>query len=198
MRTPDLEVIGIAHNGRDALELLESRHPDIILLDIRMPGMSGVEAVKRILELHPEVRIMMLTTFDDDAFVYDALKNGAVGYLLKTIPPNELIAAIRAIKAGLVQMSPSVAQKLVRSSGMSGDLAVLSPKEDPFWLKYLSPREKEILRLVLDGASNKDIGDSLQIAEQTVKNHLSTIYSKMNVSSRAQAIKALHESGGDL
>jgi len=198
MRTPDLEVIGIAHNGRDALELLESRHPDIILLDIRMPGMSGVEAVKRILELHPEVRIMMLTTFDDDAFVYEALKNGAVGYLLKTIPPNELIAAIRAIKAGIVQMSPTVAQKLVRSSGMSGDLAVFSPKEEPFWLKYLSPREKDILRLVRDGAGNRDIGDSLHIAEQTVKNHLSTIYSKMNVSSRAQAIKALHESGGDL
>jgi DNA-binding NarL/FixJ family response regulator len=198
MRTPDLEVIGIAHNGRDALELLESKHPDIILLDIRMPGMSGVEAVKRILELHPGVRIMMLTTFDDDAFVYDALKNGAVGYLLKTIPPGELIAAIRAIQAGLVQMSPSVAQKLVRSSGMSGDLGVFTPKEDPFWLKYLSPREKEILRLVRDGASNKDIGDSLHIAEQTVKNHLSTMYSKMNVSSRAQAIKALHESGGDL
>jgi DNA-binding NarL/FixJ family response regulator len=198
MRTQDLEVIGIAHNGRDALEFLESKHPDIILLDIRMPGMSGVEAVKRILELHPGVRIMMLTTFDDDVFVYDALKNGAVGYLLKTIPPNELIAAIRAIMAGLVQMSPSVAQKLVRSSGMSSDFAAFRPKEDPFWLKYLSPREKAILHLVLDGASNKDIGDSLHIAEQTVKNHLSTIYSKMNVSSRAQVIKALRESGVEL
>jgi DNA-binding NarL/FixJ family response regulator len=193
MRTDDIKVIAIAHNGNELIDTLPSFQPDMILMDIRMPGMTGVEAARVIKEKYPEIKIMMLTTFDDDAYVHEALKFGAIGYLLKTIPPDELIEAIRAIKSGLVQMSPSIAKKLIEQNIKPGSLEMEDLSREPLWIKYLSSREKDIIRLLLDGFSNREIGVKLFIAEQTVKNHLTTIYSKLNVRSRSQAIKEAKE-----
>jgi DNA-binding NarL/FixJ family response regulator len=194
MRTKDIKVIDVAHNGNEAIDKISKLEisPDIILMDVRMPVMSGVESIKSLRELKPDIKIMMLTTFDDDEYIQEALKYGAVGYLLKTIPPADLIASIRAIKAGNVQISPEIAKKLVHSFGRNKK-PPYENNEEPYWYKYLSLREKEILQLLLEGYTNKEISRKLCIVEQTIKNHLTVIYSKMDVHSRAKAIKNLHD-----
>ena len=193
-RTDDIEVVGIALSGKEAVRLVMELQPDIILMDVRMPDMDGVEATKIIREAYPATHVMMLTTFDDDAYVTEALDHGAAGYVLKDIPPNELIVSLRAVCNGSVIISPSVANKLLRmKDGERGeDSSHEEPSETPTknsFLRYLSKREIEILRLIGKGYDNTLIAKKLSIAEQTVKNHVSVIYSKLNVHNRIQVMK---------
>lgn len=193
-RADDIEVVGIALSGREAVRMVTELHPDVILMDVRMPDIDGVEATKIIREAYPESNVMMLTTFDDDAYVVEALNHGAAGYVLKDIPPNELIVSLRAVFNGSVIISPSVANKLLRMrdgekrvAGAHEERAGSSGKNS--FLRYLSKREIEILKLIGKGYDNTLIARKLSIAEQTVKNHVSVIYSKLNVHNRIQVMK---------
>lgn len=179
-RTDDIEVTAIAHDGAEAVACVEAVRPDIVLMDVRMPVMDGVEAARRIHEAHPDVRIVMLTTFDNDDWVHQALRCGAVGYLLKQIPPEELFAAIRSVRLGTVLISPSVAKNLV-AEGCGGTSRGLYDS--------LTPREREIIRLISQAYGNKQIADRLHIAEQTVKNYLSVLYSKLGIGKRTELVR---------
>jgi DNA-binding NarL/FixJ family response regulator len=185
--TDDIQVINIAHNGMEAVKLVKKQIPDIILLDVRMPGMDGVETVKVLHKKYPGIKIMMLTTFDDDAYVHKALEYGAAGYLLKDVPPADLINSIRALNHGTIQMSPQIMVKLMDSSGES--TSMLDGKHASRQIDKLSKREQEILFLVASDMDNSEISDKIFIAEQTVKNHISSIYSKLGIHDRSTAIK---------
>lgn len=183
-RSRDLEVIKIAANGKEAVQMAEIYNPRIILMDIRMPEMNGVEALKIIKEKDPSMIVIMLTTFDDDSYIRNALKNGATGYLLKNTPPEKLISSIRAAESGLVLISPSIIEHLTNEPPLPG-----TPKEKPSWMAELSNREKQVLKLITGGMNNREIAEELFIAEQTVKNHVSLIYSKIGAHDRMQAIR---------
>ncbi len=184
---PDITVVDIAHNGKEALECIQRTPPEIVLLDVRMPVMDGVETVKIIHEHYPDIKVMMLTTFDDDEYVHEALKYGAAGYMLKDVPPENLVDSIRAIKTGTIQVSPQVMVKLIEFA--DGDAFPQFPKDAIKIVEKLSKREQEILFLLSIGLDNIRIGEKLFIAEQTVKNHVSKIYSKLDVHDRLSAIK---------
>ncbi len=194
-RAGDIEVVGIAHNGREAVQRVRDAKPDIVLMDVRMPGMDGVEATRLIHERHPSVRVVMLTTFDDDEYVYHALGYGAVGYLLKNIPPEELFACIRAVAGGATLVSPQVREKLVgMRAGRDG--AAPAPRRDvevDRLLESLTPKERDILKLIALAHTNRQIAERLMIAEQTVKNHISIIYSKMGVTRRMELMGLLRD-----
>jgi DNA-binding NarL/FixJ family response regulator len=182
----------VAYDGAHAVEMALDLAPDVALVDVRMPVMDGVEAVRRIGARAPAVRTVMLTTFDDDEYVHTALKHGAVGYLLKDIPPNELIASIRAIHQGAVLMSPAIARKLAdrASSGEKGEAEVFdSEKAMLAGLGGLTSREREILGLIGQGMGNKQIAERLYIAPQTVRNYISAIYGKLGVHDRYEAMQ---------
>jgi len=183
----DIKIINIAHNGLEAIKLVKKQIPDIILLDVRMPGMDGVETVKVLHKKYPQIKIMMLTTFDDDAYVHKALEYGAAGYMLKDVPPADLINSIRALNNGTIQMSPQIMIKLMDSSGESG--STIDENQASREIDKLSKREQEILFLVSADMNNLEISDKIFIAEQTVKNHISSIYTKLNIHDRAAAIK---------
>ena len=195
-RAEDFEVVGVAFNGREAVEQVMKMQPqpDLILMDVRMPEMDGVQATRIIHEAYPSVHVMMLTTFDDGTYVVEALNHGAAGYMLKDIPPNELIVALRAVCNGSVIISPLVANKLLRMKESdprhdeSTDSRVGASSKTSF-LRYLSRREIEILQLIGKGHDNALIARKLNIAEQTVKNHVSVIYSKLNLHNRVQVMK---------
>ncbi len=186
--TEDIEVVAVARNGEEAVRLVGETNPDLVVMDVRMPVMDGVEATKRILASFPETRIMMLTTFEDDEYVKEALERGAVGYLLKDIPPAELISAVRAAAGGAFLIAPSVAKSLIRRAYLKSE-----PVEEPGWLREMSKREREILALIVDGLSNKEIASRTSIAEQTVRNHISAIYDKMGAADRSQAVRMAKE-----
>jgi DNA-binding NarL/FixJ family response regulator len=186
LRLPDAKVVGIASNGHEALELLNDRKPNLILLDMRMPAMNGVEFIRQLRITGNKVKIIVLTTFDDDEYVFEALRLGAVGYLLKEIEPEELTAAIMDIHHGKTLMSPEVTAKLVKEAtryraidtGVSNDV-----------FSSLTSRELDVLRHLALGEDNREIANNLQIAEGTVKNHVSNIYEKLGLKDRAQAIR---------
>ena len=191
-RAADFDVVGVALSGREAIRLVVERHPDIILMDVRMPDMDGVEATRIIHEAYPDIHVLMLTTFDDDVYVVEALNHGAAGYMLKDIPPEDLIVSLRAVCSGSIIISPQVANKLLRnreSEPLAEEDVVTPPASSESFLRYLSRREIEILRLIGQGADNVLIAKKLSIAEQTVKNHVSVIYSKLHVHNRMQAMK---------
>lgn len=191
-RAKDISVVGIAHDGLQAIELAEKEHPDIVLMDVRMPNMDGVEATRTINERYPEIQVVMLTTFDDDEYVREALHYGAVGYLLKDIPPYELITSVRAVKEGAVLISPVIANKLVEQIYRNDNKSSTEsehPNAEPSWIGSLSKREKEVLNQISQGYDNKEIAKRLFIAEQTVKNHVSVIYSKLGAHNRMQAMQ---------
>jgi DNA-binding NarL/FixJ family response regulator len=179
----DMEVVGIARDGEEVLLLVDNLRPDLVLMDVRMPRVDGVQATRLIRERYPKTHIMMLTTFDDDEDVRHALEYGAEGYLLKDTPLTNLIAAIRALVEGVVQVSPSVVKKLMGTAHQPDE----SVGTIPDWVRMLSPREKEILYLIGKGRDNTEISRELFIAEQTVKNHISEIYSKIGVHDRGKA-----------
>ena len=202
-RTRDIAVLGIAVNGEDAIRMTAELSPDIILMDIRMPGMSGVECTRIIKERFPGVQIMMLTTFDDDEYILQALGHGAVGYLLKDSDPSFLISAIRSVHRGGVLIAPQVAKKLLvrlvpHGSGdetrQASDAAEDAGSRRTA-LDSLSRREHEVLIQLAKGLTNREIADTLFIAEQTVKNHVSEIYAKLGVHDRAQALRLALEAG---
>lgn len=203
-RARDIAVLGIALNGEDAIRMSAELAPDIILMDIRMPGMSGVECTRIIKERTPGVQIMMLTTFDDDEYILQALGHGAVGYLLKDADPSFLISAIRSVHRGGVLIAPQVAKKLLGRLVPRGPDGEARPAADGAAeaaggrrtaIDSLSRREHEVLLQLAKGLTNREIADALFIAEQTVKNHVSEIYAKLGVHDRAQALLLALEAG---
>jgi len=177
----DLEVVGEARNGEEVLQKINPLQPDIILMDIRMPIMDGVATTKKISEYFPEIKVLMLTTFDDDEYVLQALQFGAKGYLLKDTPTEELARVIRAVNQGYSQLSPGILQKL-----MSRVKPQLSSQMPNHW-EVLTPREKEILKLIATGASNKEIAERLYLSLGTVKNHVTNILRRLELRDRTQA-----------
>jgi DNA-binding NarL/FixJ family response regulator len=187
----DMEVIGVAATGAEAVKLAQTLQPQVILMDVRMPEMDGVQATQNILKFSPQIRIMMLSTFDEDDYVREALHHGAAGYLLKDVSPTELIASIRAIKEGSVQISPSVASKLVEQLYERNG----KKSQGIEWYQTLSQREREIFMLISKGYGNTQISQELGIAEQTVRNHVSSIYGKLGIKDRFQIIQYANELG---
>lgn len=171
----DLEVVGEAADGEEAVELVTSNAPDVVLMDLSMPVMDGVEATRRILERHPSVAVVVLTSFADKARVDDALEAGAVGYLLKDSEPQELLAGIRSAAAGHAPLDPRVARSLLPTG----------TRTDP--ATSLSGREREVLHLVTKGLANKQIGRQLGISEHTVKVHLGSVFRQIGVTDRTSA-----------
>lgn len=182
-----ITVAGVAYDGFKALELVAREKPDMVLMDVRMPVMDGVEATKRIVRDFPDIKIIMLTTFDDDEYVHKAMNFGAVGYLLKNIPPHRLISSIRAVQAGSVLIAPGIVSKLLNKSGTTSEKDY--EEEVRKCLATLGNREVEILRLMAQGFGNRQIVEKLNIAEQTVRNHVSMIYGKLGVRDRYEAIQ---------
>jgi len=185
----DLDIVGIAGSGREAVEMAGREKPDIILMDVRMPGMDGVEASRIILNKYDDIKIIMLTTYDDDEYVTEAMKYGASGYMLKDVPPEDLVNSIRAVMAGTIQMSPGILERI-----MKGGQSVESTIEEDYRkilarIDNLSKREQEILFLMSEGQDNPEIAARLFIAEQTVKNHVSKIYSKLGIHDRLTVFK---------
>ncbi len=181
----DLEVVGEAANGQEALETAVALTPDVILMDLRMPVMDGVAATRRLREIQPQSRVIVLTTFDDDEHVFDGLRAGAVGYLLKDVSSEKLVEAIRATARGDSFLQPSVAAKVLAEFSRMNQSQPTPPSQQ--LVEPLSERELEILRIVAAGASNKEIAQQLFIAEGTVKNHVTNILGKLGVRDRTQA-----------
>lgn len=190
----DLEVIGEAANGQEALQLAHTLHPAVILMDLRMPVLDGVAATRRLSAELPQCRVIVLTTFDDDEYVFEGLRAGAVGYLLKDVPSEKLVEAIRTAARGETFLQPSVAAKVVAEFTRLSNSPAAIPAAQAL-IEPLSERELEILKLVATGASNKEISSSLVITEGTVKNHLTNILGKLGVRDRTQAALKAKELG---
>jgi DNA-binding NarL/FixJ family response regulator len=188
---PDFEVVGEATNGEEALRLAAQLRPHIVLMDMRMPVLGGVEATRRLHETHPDCRVIVLTTFDDDELVFEGLRAGAVGYLLKAVSSPRLLEAIRTVARGESILEPSVTAKVVAEFARLAN-QVSRPQ---VWVSPLSEREMEVLRLVATGATNRQIAATLYIAEGTVRNHLTNILDKLGVSDRTQAAVKAKEFG---
>ena len=189
----DFEVVGEAGNGLEALAAADALRPDVVLMDLRMPILDGVAATRRLLAAHPTSRVIVVTTFDDDELVFDGLRAGAVGYLLKDVSSDKLIEAIRAAARGESFLQPSIAAKVLAEFNRLERSA--APAPPPPLAEPLSERELEILRLLADGDSNKEIAAALFIAEGTVKNHVTNILGKLGVRDRTQAALRARELG---
>ncbi|MFQ3617405.1 MAG: response regulator transcription factor [Cyanobacteriota bacterium] len=179
----DLQIIGEAENGQIAVQQVERLHPDLVLMDIRMPVMDGVAATEAIARQFPSTKVLILTTFDDQEYVTAALQNGATGYLLKDTPSEDLAEAIRAAHKGYTQISPGILPKLLAQVAPSPAPPLIPP--DGF--SSLTPREREVLVLVAQGASNREIAQTLYISEGTVKNHVTNILNRLELRDRTQA-----------
>jgi NarL family two-component system response regulator LiaR len=178
---PDLRVVGVAHDGFEAVELVDKLSPQVVLMDLKMPHMNGVQATARIRQAHPDVKILVLTTYDADEWVFDAIRAGAAGYLLKDTPRADLIAAIKGTAAGQTYVDPNVAGKVFTRVAQS------APAPDSSVLSVLSERELDVLRLIARGLSNTDIAQRLFLSEGTVRNYVSSIFTKLDVDDRTQA-----------
>jgi DNA-binding NarL/FixJ family response regulator len=189
----EIEVVGVAHHGREALEQIPQVQPDVVLMDLKMPIMNGVQATRRLHDSYPNIRVLVLTTYDADEWVFDAIRAGASGYLLKDSPREELVAAIKATAAGITAVDPQIAGKLFRHVAQSAAPAAapvlnthVSPEESARAAE-LSEREREVLRLLAQGLANPEIAKQLYLSEGTVRNYVSTIFVKLGVSDRTQA-----------
>lgn len=190
---PDISVIGDAADGRAAVAEAARLRPDVVLMDVRMPEMNGLDAARAILAagFDPPVRVLMLTTFDIDDYVYEALGIGASGFLLKDAPAEELVRAVRVVAEGQALLAPTVTRRLIADVTRRRAGRVKPAPQ----LNQLTPREREVLELVARGMSNTEIAESLFVAEQTVKTHVSKIFGKLNLRDRAQAVVLAYESG---
>jgi DNA-binding NarL/FixJ family response regulator len=189
---PDLAVAGTAADGEEAVRICESERPDVVLMDVRMPGLDGIEATRRLTsdrDVHP--RVLMLTTFDLDEYVYDALGAGASGFLLKDVKAEQLFEAVRVVAAGEALLAPAVTSRLI------AEFARLRPQlpTRPERLGDLTPRETEVLRLVAEGLSNAEIAERLVVTKETVKTHVSRILAKLDLRDRSQAVVLAYETG---
>lgn len=179
---PEIEVVGIAHDGAEALEMIPITNPQVVLLDLKMPVMNGIIATRKIREKFPHLYVLVLTTYDDDEWLFDAIRAGAAGYLLKDTPPAEIIAAIKGTVAGKSYLDPNIAGKVLTSVTHASQPSVSPPTNFQF-----SERESEIINLLAQGLSNVDIAQQLYLTEGTVRNYTSDIFKKLGVSDRTQA-----------
>jgi DNA-binding NarL/FixJ family response regulator len=185
---PDLELVGEAANGQEVVDLCRTVAADVVLMDVRMPVMDGIEATRRIAGLTDPPRVLVLTTFDLDEIVYDALRAGASGFLLKDAPEDRLTTAIRVVADGGSLFAPSVTRRLIEEFSRRG-----RPSAEP--VRGLTDREAEVLRLVASGLSNAEIGERLYITENTVKTHVARLLMKLGLRDRVQAVVLAYESG---
>ncbi len=187
---PDLEVIGQAADGVEAVEFAKQLHPDVILMDIKMPRLNGIQATRQIITALPRTQIIILTTYDTDDWVFDGIRAGAVGYLLKDTSGDNLAEAVRGAMRGESQMDPTVARKVLREFQhvSSTGKAIAPPVQENDPLEKLTDREEEILKLLTVGLSNKEIAQQLSLSEGTVKNHISAILAKLHANDRTQAV----------
>lgn len=189
---PDLEVVGEAANGKEALSMAATLHPNVVLMDLQMPIVNGVAATRQLHAEQPDCRVIALTTFDEDEYVFECLRAGAVGYLLKDAPSETLFAAIRAAARGESFLQPSVTTRVIAEFTRLSEQPSASAAS---LIEPLSDRERDILRLIAKGSSNREIADELFITEGTVKNHVTNILGKLQVRDRTQAALKARELG---
>jgi DNA-binding NarL/FixJ family response regulator len=187
-RQPGITIIGTAADGEEAIRKVTEVQPDVILMDVRMPAMDGVTATVEILRRWPEIRILMLTTFDDETYIVEALKAGATGYILKNIPAGELAEAVRMAHRGIVQLDPAAVAKVVARLGAAQTDAIPVSSADG-----LTAREREVMHLVAQGANNREIAQRLVISEGTVKSHISSILAQLGLRDRTQIAVYVHQ-----
>ena len=190
-REPDMEVVAEAADGAQAVAAVTRTRPDVALLDVRMPVMDGLQAGRRILAAPGPPRVLMLTTFDADEYVYEALRSGASGFLLKDVRSGQLVEAVRTVAAGQSLLSPSITRKLIERFILAGPAAQEPPRE----LSDLTPREREVLLLIAEGLANAEIAARLYLSEATVKTHVNRLLAKLGLRDRVQAVVLAYESG---
>ncbi|MFC9653338.1 response regulator [Streptomyces sp. NPDC056937] len=192
-----IDVVGEAADGAEAVEAARRLRPDVVLMDIRMPAMDGLEAARRVLEQNPDCRVLMLTTFDLDRYVYAALALGASGFLLKDVTPQHLAAAVRLVNTGDALLSPSITRRLVERFASGGHRPAHAPELPAVHrdLTALTPRELEVLTLMGGGLSNAELARRLTLSEATVKTHVARIFAKLALRDRAQAVVLAYETG---
>jgi DNA-binding NarL/FixJ family response regulator len=186
---PDIEVVAEASNGLEAVAMAERLHPTVVLMDVRMPVVDGLEATRRILASGKETRVLILTTFDLDEYVYEALRAGASGFVLKDDPPEQLLAAIRIVAGGEALLSPAITKRVIER------FTRIAHPPPPKELDELTEREVDVLRLIVRGLSNAEIGQELYISDATVKTHITHILQKLGLRDRVQAVVLAHETG---
>ena len=190
-REPDIEIVAEAADGAEAVAAVNRTRPDVALLDIRMPVMDGLQAGRRILAAPDAPRVLMLTTFDADEYVYEALRCGASGFLLKDVRSGQLVEAVRTVAAGQSLLSPAITRRLIERFIMAGPGVPGQPRE----LAELTPREREVLLLIAEGLSNAEIAGRLYVSEATVKTHVNRLLAKLGLRDRVQAVVLAYESG---
>ena len=178
---PEIEVVGTAYDGGEALEIIGRTKPEVVLMDLKMPGVNGIQATRQIRQKYPDIRVLVLTTFGDDQWVFDAIRSGAVGYLLKGTPRAELIKAVKGTAAGETHIDPAVAGKLFAY------VAQRNEPEDTAITENLSERELDVLRLLAQGLTNAEIAEKLYLTPGTVRNYVSAVLAKLDVDDRTQA-----------
>jgi DNA-binding NarL/FixJ family response regulator len=190
---PQMQIIGEAENGQRVLEQIPALQPDVVLMDIRMPVMDGVAATAAIAQQYPNIKVLVLTTFDDDEYVFQAMRLGAKGYLLKDTEPDELMLAIQSVHKGQTLLGPGLFEKALMPVS-----APVSSTELPPGLAQLTPRELDVLRLIASGANNREIAESLFLSENTIKNYVTNILSRLNLRDRTQAALFAHSLFGSV
>jgi DNA-binding NarL/FixJ family response regulator len=188
----DIDVVGEAADGEDALDEARLQRPDVVLMDIRMPVLDGIEATRRIVSAQPTTRVLILTTFGLDAYVFDSLRAGASGFMLKDAPPEELVAAVRIVANGDALLAPAVTRSVVEEFARRPEAAT---REPPAALAELTPREREVLTLLASGRSNAEICSELYVSEATTKTHVARILQKLGLRDRIQAVIYAYENG---
>jgi DNA-binding NarL/FixJ family response regulator len=195
---PDIEIVGEAANGEEAIAKTAELRPDVVLMDVRMPGMDGIAATAQIVQNYPDTKVIVLTTYDLDDYAFAGLRAGASGFLVKDVPPEQLVAAIRAVASGDAAVSPRITKRMLE---LFGDELPKAPTSDDKsateapGASQLTPREHDVLRLIADGLTNAEIAEELVISETTVKTHVGNIFAKLNLRDRVQAVIYAYDHG---